>query len=101
MVNHGKIHKNHTYRVIRKNKAIAIDLTLSNLKRFKNEVLEITQGEECGISFTNFDEFLPGDIIQAFDQKDQKVQKEHKAPKEQKEPKEPKEPKEKKGKAYK
>ena len=98
MVNQGKFHKNHTYRVIRKNKAIAIDLTLSNLKRFKNEVLEITQGEECGISFINFDDFLPGDLIQAFDQKDQKVQKEHKATKE---PKEPKEPKEKKGKAYK
>lgn len=78
MVNHGKINKNNSYRVLRKNKAIANDLTLLNLKKFKNEVNEITQGEECGLAFDKFEDFEPGDLIQAYDFKGHKKGKSYK-----------------------
>ena len=78
MVNQGKLSKTNTYRIMRKNKQIAKDLILSHLKKFKNDVLEIKQGEECGICFENFDDFQPGDLIQAFDLKDQKKGKSYK-----------------------
>jgi len=78
MVNQGKITKTHTCRILRKNKQIAKDLILSHLKKFKSEVAEIKQGEECGICFENFDDFQPGDLIQSFDYKDQKKGKQYK-----------------------
>ena len=69
------MHKNHRYKVIREDKAIGNDLTLVNLKKFKSEVMEIAQGEECGLCFEDFDDLQPGDVIQAFDYKDQKKKK--------------------------
>jgi translation initiation factor IF-2 len=40
---------------------------LSNLKRFKDDVREVKEGFDCGISLEGFDEVQPGDIIQAYE----------------------------------
>jgi translation initiation factor IF-2 len=40
--------------------------TIKSLKRFKNEVKEVTEGQECGISIVDFNDIKVGDVIEAF-----------------------------------
>jgi len=39
---------------------------LSTLKRFKDEVPEVSGGQECGTAFENYQDLKAGDIIEAF-----------------------------------
>ena len=39
---------------------------LSTLKRFKDEVKEVTAGQECGMAFEKYEDMRPGDIIECF-----------------------------------
>ena len=41
--------------------------TLASLKRFKDDVREVTSGYECGMSIENFNDLKVGDQIEAFD----------------------------------
>jgi len=36
------------------------------LKRFKDDVREVAQGFECGMTLSNFQDIKEGDIIEAF-----------------------------------
>ncbi len=40
--------------------------TIESLKRFKNEVKEVTEGQECGISIVDFNDIKVGDVIEAY-----------------------------------
>jgi translation initiation factor IF-2 len=40
---------------------------LSTLKRFKDEVREVTQGFECGMAFENYHDLKAGDVIECFE----------------------------------
>jgi translation initiation factor IF-2 len=40
---------------------------ISTLKRFKDDVKEVTEGFECGITVSHFDAIAVGDIIEAYD----------------------------------
>lgn len=62
-VTEGKIQRNKTAILLRDGKEIfrgAID----QLKRFKDDVKEVAQGFECGISFAKFNDLEEGDIIE-------------------------------------
>ena len=39
---------------------------LSQLKRFKDDVQEVQSGQECGMSFANYEDLRPGDVIECF-----------------------------------
>ena len=39
---------------------------MGSLRRFKEDVPEVQQGFECGISIANFNDVKVGDIIEAF-----------------------------------
>jgi translation initiation factor IF-2 len=39
---------------------------LGSLRRFKDDVREVQQGYECGITVENFNDLKAGDIIEAF-----------------------------------
>jgi translation initiation factor IF-2 len=39
---------------------------LGSLRRFKDDVREVQQGYECGISVENFNDIKDGDIIEAY-----------------------------------
>ena len=61
-VTEGKIHRNNTATIYRGGKEIfkgAVD----QLKRFKDDVKEVAQGFECGISFVKFNDIEEGDIV--------------------------------------
>jgi translation initiation factor IF-2 len=40
---------------------------LSTLKRFKDEAREVTAGQECGMSFANYDNLQKGDVIECYE----------------------------------
>jgi translation initiation factor IF-2 len=65
LVTSGNIKRDGKVRVIRNGKQIA-DVKLANLKRFKDEVKEVSSGYECGISLDGWDDIQAGDILQAY-----------------------------------
>ena len=64
-VKNGVVKRNAQVRVIRDGKEIAV-CELANLKRFKDEVKEVSSGYECGITLKEFDDIRQGDILEAF-----------------------------------
>jgi translation initiation factor IF-2 len=52
-------------RVLRDN-VVAYEGKLGSLRRFKDDVREVQQGYECGISVENFNDIKAGDIIEAY-----------------------------------
>ncbi len=64
-VQDGKISRNDNVRVVRDGIIIADD-KMSSLKRFKDNVREVAQGFECGITLEKFNDFKEGDIFEAY-----------------------------------
>lgn len=62
----GKITRNAGVRVIRDG-VVQFEGELDTLKRFKDDVKEVAQGYECGITVEKFNDLKEGDIIEAFE----------------------------------
>ncbi len=62
----GKISRNGKIRLIR-DSIVVYTGELSDLKRFKDDVKEVTHGYECGLSIKNFNDIKTGDHIEAFE----------------------------------
>jgi len=62
----GKLERNALVRVIRNGETIQEGLKISSLKRFKDDVKEVTQGCECGVGLNQFEDFKEGDILEAY-----------------------------------
>ncbi len=67
MVLDGKITRNTKIRVIRDG-IVAFTGELASLKRFKDDVKEVSAGFECGLSITNYNDIKVGDIIEGYEQ---------------------------------
>ena len=61
----GKVERNAGVRVIRENVVIH-DGKLASLKRFKDDVKEVTKGFECGIQIEKYNDIKEGDIIEVY-----------------------------------
>jgi len=66
MVLDGKIHRNSNIRVIRDGIVVYTGY-LGSLKRFKDDVKEVSSGYECGLNVDKFNDIKVGDIIEAFE----------------------------------
>ncbi|MFC3908907.1 translation initiation factor IF-2 [Legionella dresdenensis] len=66
MVVEGTIKRNNPIRVLRNN-VVIYEGTLESLRRFKDDVLEVRQGFECGIGVKNYNDVKPGDLIEVFE----------------------------------
>jgi translation initiation factor IF-2 len=66
MVLDGKIHRNSTIRLIRDG-IVVYTGHLGSLKRFKDDVKEVSSGYECGLNIDRFNDLKVGDIIEAFE----------------------------------
>jgi translation initiation factor IF-2 len=64
-VTDGKITRDSGVRLIR-NGIVVYEGKLDTLKRFKDDVKEVAQGYECGITIEKFNDLKEGDIIEAF-----------------------------------
>ena len=61
----GKVERNAGVRVIRDNIVIH-EGHLATLKRFKDDVKEVTKGFECGMQIENYNDIKEGDIIEVY-----------------------------------
>jgi translation initiation factor IF-2 len=61
----GKVERGAKVRLIRDNVVIH-EGALSVLKRFKEDVREVGTGQECGMSFANYQDLREGDVIECF-----------------------------------
>jgi translation initiation factor IF-2 len=64
-VTEGKIDRAASIRLIR-NGVVINEGKLSSLKRFKDDVREVTSGFECGIGIEKFQDIKEGDVLEAF-----------------------------------
>ena len=64
-VTKGTITRNSIIRVVRDG-IIIYDDEISSLRRFKDDVREVAQGYECGISLGRFNDIKEGDILEAY-----------------------------------
>ena len=67
MVMNGKINRKSKIRLIRE--GIVITTTeLSSLKRFQDDVKEVTKGYDCGIQLKNYNDIKIGDTLECFNE---------------------------------
>ena len=64
-VTDGKIIRNSEVRIVRDG-IVIFEGKLASLKRFKDDVKEVAQGFECGLSFERFNDVKEGDVVEAF-----------------------------------
>ena len=67
MVREGKVKRSNKIRLIRDG-IVIYSGELGSLKRFKDDVKEVTQGYECGLNIHNFNDIKIGDIVEAFEE---------------------------------
>ncbi|MBR9853741.1 MAG: translation initiation factor IF-2 [Algicola sp.] len=65
MVTSGKIFRNSNIRLIRDGVVIYTG-ELASLKRFKDDVKEVSKGYDCGLQVRNYNDIREGDIVEAF-----------------------------------
>jgi len=65
-VTEGTVKKGAGVRLLRDNVVIH-EGSLSQLKRFKDDVAEVRAGLECGIQFENYQDVQDGDVVEAFE----------------------------------
>jgi translation initiation factor IF-2 len=66
LVSKGKITRNALINLVR-NAEVVFEGRISSLKRFKDDVREVAEGFECGISLGGFDNLMEGDTIEAYE----------------------------------
>ena len=65
-ISEGKIRRSDTTRLIRDG-VVIYNGVLSSLKRFKDDVREVSSGYECGIGIQNYNDIKVGDMIEAYE----------------------------------
>lgn len=73
MVVDGKLVRGGLVRVIRDG-VVIFEGELTSLKRFKDDVKEISNGYECGVVIEGYTDVVPGDVIETFTKVEQKVE---------------------------
>lgn len=66
LVTSGIIRRNAKARLIRDNVVVAETVTISSLKREKDDVTEVRDGYECGLTVT-YNDIKEGDVIEAYE----------------------------------
>ena len=72
MVLDGKLQRNSKIRLIRDGIVIHTG-KLGSLRRFKDDVKEVTAGQDCGLNIENFNDIKVGDIVEGYEEYEVKV----------------------------
>ncbi|MFF7241680.1 translation initiation factor IF-2 [Streptomyces collinus] len=70
LVRSGEVKRNTKARLIRDGKVVAENLTISGLRRFKDDVTEIREGFEGGINLGNFNDIKVDDVIATYEMRE-------------------------------
>jgi translation initiation factor IF-2 len=66
MVTSGIVRRNASVRIFREGTRIH-ETTVAALKRFKDDVREVTEGFECGILLEGFNDLREGDVFEVYE----------------------------------
>jgi translation initiation factor IF-2 len=66
MVTEGLVKRGAKVRLLRDNVVIH-NGTLKTLRRFKDDVKEVSSGMECGMAFENYEDIRVSDMIEAYE----------------------------------
>jgi translation initiation factor IF-2 len=69
----GNVLRNKPVRVLRDD-IVIFEGELNSLRRFKEDVNEVKNGNECGMGIKNYKDIKPGDKIEVFDRKEEAQQ---------------------------
>jgi translation initiation factor IF-2 len=61
----GAIHRTDSVRLVRDNRVV-FEGKIASLRRFKDDASEVRSGFDCGIGLDRFQDFKPGDFIEAY-----------------------------------
>ena len=67
MVREGKIKRTSKVRLIRDGIVIYTG-ELGSLKRFKDDVKEVSSGYDCGLNIANYNDIKEGDMVEAYEE---------------------------------
>jgi len=70
IVRSGIIRRNAKARLLRDSAVVAENLTITSLKRFKDDATEVREGFECGLTLGNFNDVKVGDIIETYEMRE-------------------------------
>ncbi|GAB2773838.1 translation initiation factor IF-2 [Amycolatopsis magusensis] len=70
LVTSGEIRRNARARLIRDNVVVAENLPISSLKRFKDDVVEVRDGYECGLTLGSYSDIKVEDVIETYEQRE-------------------------------
>jgi translation initiation factor IF-2 len=70
MVLSGEIRRNARARLLRDNKVVQENLPISTLRRFKDDVTEVREGFECGLTLGNYSDLKIGDIVETYEMRE-------------------------------
>ncbi|AWZ08041.1 MULTISPECIES: translation initiation factor IF-2 [unclassified Streptomyces] len=70
LIRSGEVKRNTKARLLRDGKVIAESLTISGLRRFKDDVTEIREGFEGGINLGNFNDIKIDDVIATYEMRE-------------------------------
>jgi translation initiation factor IF-2 len=65
-ISEGSVRRGAKVRLLR-DSVVIHEGSLSTLKRFKDDVREVNENYECGMSFENYNDLKVGDVIECFD----------------------------------
>ena len=70
IVRNGIVKRNAKARVIREGTVLADNVTITSLKRFKDDATEVREGFECGLTLGGFGSPQVGDIIESYEMRE-------------------------------
>ena len=66
----GVIRRNAKARLIRDNVVVNENLSIASLRREKDDVVEVREGYECGLTLGSFNDIKEGDVIETFEMRE-------------------------------
>ena len=70
IVRSGVIRRNAKARLLRDGAVVAENLTISSLRRFKDDATEVREGFECGLTLSNYNDIKVGDLVETFEMRE-------------------------------
>ena len=66
MITEGSIKRNQKARLLRDGVVVA-ETSIASLRREKDDVTEVREGFECGMTLNNYNDIHIGDVIETFE----------------------------------
>jgi translation initiation factor IF-2 len=70
LVMSGEIRRNARARLLRDGTVVAENLPISSLRRFKDDVVEVREGYECGLTLGSYSDIKVDDVIETYEQRE-------------------------------